>query len=79
MELLLFIAIGFGVLVYLARERFGRGADSAARRAKEGEPIGYGEFVSPKGTSPGASVNVGWFGRTHENDGAGRGGTSASE
>ena len=74
MELLVFIVGAWIVLLFLARGRFGRGADSAARRAREGEPIGYGANVSPPGTSRAASVNAGWFGRRHDGDTRDRGG-----
>jgi hypothetical protein len=74
MELVLFIVGGWIVLLYLARKRFGKGADSATRRAREGEPIGYGSAVSPPGTSRAASVSAGWFGRRHDGDSRGRGG-----
>ena len=68
MEVVIFLVAGVGLLFYLARGRFGRGADSAIRRAKEGEPIGYGSSVAPPGTSPAAEVSAGWFSRPHDGD-----------
>ena len=78
MELWVFLAVVQIVLLFLARGRFGRGSDSAARRAREGgEPIGYGARIAPPGTPPQASTDVGWFSHPHDGDGRGRGDTSS--
>jgi hypothetical protein len=78
MEFFAFLGLAFIVgIVLLARSRAGGSGSRTVGPPKhlEGGPINYGEFVAPRGTSPGASVNAPWFGRDHSGD-AGRGGGS---
>lgn len=62
MELPLFLIGVVVVLVYLARGRIGVGRTQRERDSVEGNrPIGYGEFIAPPGTGPGANVNAPYF------------------
>lgn len=79
MELVVFILVGVGLLIYLARGRFGRGSDPAAPGDRAGELQSYGNRVRPPGTSAAMDVNAGWFRRPHDGDGARGAGPSGSE
>lgn len=79
MELVAFLVVGVGVLVVLARGRFGRGSDPVPRRPRDGEPQSYGNRVRPPGTSAAMDVNAAWFRRPHDGDGARDAGPSGSE
>lgn len=72
MELFVFLIVVFLGLGYLARNQVLPRTQRDRDQTEKNRPIGYGEFVSPPGTAPGASVNAPFFGR----DGSGQSGQS---
>ncbi len=72
MELWVFLGLVLVVGIVLLRRSRAGGTGSppdGPPRNVGGEPINYGEFVSPRGTSPAAGVNAPWFGRDHTDSG----------
>ena len=71
MELPVFLVVVTVLMLYAARHRIGgRSRTPAEERDFEGNrPIGYGEFISPPGTAPGASVNAPYFRNDHSGQG----------
>jgi hypothetical protein len=64
-ELFVFLVVVFFGLGYLARKQVLPRTQRDRDRIEANRPIGYGEFVSPPGTAPGASVDAPFLGRDH--------------
>jgi hypothetical protein len=62
MELFVFLVIVFLGLGYLARRQVLPRTQRQRDQVEANRPIGYGEFVAPAGTAPGASVQAPFFG-----------------
>jgi hypothetical protein len=71
MELVVFLVGGFILMLWIARDRIGGRSRTPSEESDfEGNrPIGYGEFVAPPGTAPGASVNAPYFRSDHSGQG----------
>ena len=71
MEILVFLVGITIVMLWIARDRIGGRSRTPNEQSDfdSNRPIGYGEFVSPPGTAPGASVNAPYFRSDHSGQG----------